>query len=73
MKNNEETLHDLLVERYELWQKIERLKPVIAIFNNTQQGQLLTRQLKYMCDYQRVLTLRITDLNAEVSSDMSDL
>ncbi|MFL2028117.1 crAss001_48 related protein [Loigolactobacillus zhaoyuanensis] len=72
MKTNEQALHDLLLERYDLWQKIDRSNATFSKLPGPQR-HLLGMQLDHMHGYLRVLDLRIEDLNKKVSNDMSDL
>lgn len=72
MKTNEQVLHDLLAERYELWHKINNGNGAIVVLYEPQR-HLLEIQLRHMREYLHVLDLRIENLNEKVSNDMSDL
>lgn len=72
MKTSEEALHDLLIERSELWNKIDRGNGAVGVLPNPQ-GHLLELQLNHMRNYLHVLDLRIEELNRHLSNDMSDV
>lgn len=71
MKTNEQALHDLLIERSELWEKINRGNGAVDVLPEPQ-CHLLEMQLNHMRSYLHTLDLRIEDLNQHVSSDMGD-
>lgn len=72
MKTNEQALHDLLSERYDLWNKIDRGNGAVGVLYEPQR-HLLEMQLGHMRDYLHVLDLRIENLNKKLSNDMSNL
>lgn len=71
MKTDEQALHDLLAERYELCTKIKHGSIAVQRLPEPQK-YLLSVQLKHMRCYLDILDLRIADLNDVISNDLSD-
>lgn len=71
MKTNEQALHDLLAERYELCTKIKHGSIAVRRLPEPQK-YLLSVQLKHMRCYLDILDLRIADLNDVISNGLSD-